>query len=142
MPTCSLNCSFYDNLKYGSEVNSFITENKCKKCGNFTFEGCYDICHRCCDIFCLEFIYQHQNCIEATKHEINYENVIDEIKKLDMTRKDNGNSIYWNVKLNNKNLKAVNCDECGEYMCMKKSNKYPKNIFCNKCKFIEYGRRH
>lgn len=85
MPFCSLKCSFYNNLMYGYPLNIFVTENKCKKCHNFIVEGCYEICHKCCDILSLEFLYQHEHCIEPSKFELNYENVLEEIKKLNMS---------------------------------------------------------
>lgn len=127
---------------YGLDVKSFVTENKCKKCEVLVFEECYDICHKCCDILSLEFIYQHQNCIGPSKYEINYEKVVKEINELDMTRKCNDICNDWKVKLNQKKyLSSVSCNECGEYKCMKKSEKYPKNIFCEKWKFVEYSRK-
>jgi len=142
MPTCCLNCSFYKNLIYGSVLDSFATDNECKKCGNILIEACYDICHKCCDIFSLEFVYQHQNCIGPSKYEINYEKVVKEINELKMTRKNNINSLDWEVKLNEKKcLSSVNCNYCGEYKCMNKTEKYPRNIFCDKWKLVEYGRK-
>ena len=142
MPLCSLNCTYYNNLIYGNYINALLTEDKCVKCNDFIFEGCYDICHRCCDIFSLEFLYQHKKCTEVSKYEKNYEKVIDEIKKINIIIKDNKISKEWTIKLKNeKTITAVNCNFCGGYICMKKSNKYPKKIFCDKWRFVKYERR-
>ena len=131
MPSCSLNCCFNNNLYYGNKLNLYVSDTDCEKCEDIVYNGCFQICHRCCNIESIEFTYQHQNCVGPSTYELNFINVIGELKACKISRREDGNSINWKVEITPKKIiSGVNCSECGKYIYMKKKEKYPISIHC------------